>query len=211
MKETGSQGRTVIFVSHNLAAVKSLCNNAISLASGQIVRAGPVAAVVDEYLGQGYLNTSEQVWTDDALAPGNGNIKVHKIKVSARDSAASTLTIGMALQLEFVYALLLEEAFFYVGVHFKTVAGELVFVTAQPPRLVQKGVYSSICHIPGHLLNTGTYTLHIYFVRDGSNVLLEMENPLTFEVHDEERLEGSWMGDFPGAVRPKLNWDFSRV
>jgi lipopolysaccharide transport system ATP-binding protein len=211
MKETGSQGRTVIFVSHNLAAVKSLCNNAISLASGQIVRAGPVAAVVDEYLGQGYLNTSEQVWPDDATAPGNPSIKVHKIKVSARDSATSTLTIGMALQLEFVYSLLLEEASFYVGVHFKTVSGEIVFVSGQPPQKIRRGTYSSVCQIPGNLLNTGIYTLHIYFVRDGSNVLLEMESPVAFEIQDEPRLEGAWMGDIPGAVRPKLDWTLTRV
>jgi lipopolysaccharide transport system ATP-binding protein len=48
MKETGSQGRTVIFVSHNLAAVKTLCNTAISLSKGRVVNAGPVGIVVDD-------------------------------------------------------------------------------------------------------------------------------------------------------------------
>jgi lipopolysaccharide transport system ATP-binding protein len=210
MKETGSQGRTVIFVSHNLAAVKTLCNTAISLSKGRVVNAGPVGIVVDDYLGQGHQNTCEQMWPNDATAPGNTSIKVHKIKVSALDSAERTLTIGTALQLEFVYSLQLEEALFYVGVHFKTVSGELVFVSVQPPQTIRKGTYSSICQIPGDLLNTGTYTLHLYFVKDGSNVLLEMESPVTFEVQDEPRLEGAWMGDIPGAVRPKLDWTLTR-
>lgn len=211
MKETGSQGRTVIFVSHNLAAVKTLCNSAISLSKGRVVKAGPVGLVVDDYLGQGYRNTSECSWPDDASAPGNDNIRLHEIRVSAADESSGPLTISTPLNLHVVYSLFLQEASFYVGIHFKTIAGELIFVTTQQPRNVTKGRYSSICHVPGNLLNSGTYTLHLYLVRDGSNVLLELESALAFEIQDVPRPEGAWMGDYPGAVRPKLDWKFERV
>lgn len=211
MKETGSQGRTVIFVSHNLSAVKSLCDNAISLANGRITMRGKASHVVEEYLGRDLTNRSEQLWVDEAHAPGNDKIKVHKVKISSQSSEASALTIGTPLQIEFEYGLLLEEALFYVGLHFKTISGECIFVTGQAPQQVKKGTYSSICHIPGNLLNVGTYTVHVYFVRDGSTVLFEMENPITFEIHDEERVIGSWMGQYPGAVRPKLEWEFTRT
>ena len=211
MKETGSQGRTVIFVSHNLSAVKTLCNTAISLSNGHIVEAGPVGPVVDAYLGQGYRNTSECSWPDDPSAPGNAHIRLHEVKVSAPGADGQALTIGMPLELKIVYSLLIPEAAFYVGVHFKTVAGELIFVTTQPPQKITAGKYSSICHVPANLLNNGTYAALLYFVRDGSNVLLEYESPLAFEVQDIPRLEGAWMGEFPGAVRPKLEWDLKRL
>ena len=211
MKETGSQGRTVIFVSHNLAAVKSLCNSAISLSKGKIVRAGPVASVVDEYLGHGFRNTHELSWADDEPAPGNENVTVHKIMVSAQGNPQAALTVATALQVELSYSLLLDDVLFYASFHFRTISGECIFVSAQAPQQVRKGRYSSVCHIPANLLNTGTYTLHIYFVRDGNTVLFEMENPLVFEVQDDRRVANSWMGELPGAVRPKLQWDFSRV
>jgi len=211
MKETGSQGRTVIFVSHNLAAVKSLCNSAISLSKGKIVRAGPVASVVDEYLGHGFQNTHELSWADDEPAPGNENVTVHKIMVSAQGNPQAALTVATALQVELSYSLLLDDVLFYASFHFRTISGECIFVSAQAPQQVGKGRYISICHIPPNLLNTGTYTLHIYFVRDANIVLFEMENPLVFEIQDAQRVAGSWMGEYPGAVRPKLQWDFSRV
>jgi len=211
MKETGSQGRTVIFVSHNLAAVKSLCNSAISLSKGKIVRAGPVASVVDEYLGHGFQNTHELSWADDEPAPGNENVTVHKIMVSAQGNPQAALTVATALQVELSYSLLLDDVLFYASFHLRTISGECIFVSSQDPRQVGKGRYSSVCHIPPNLLNTGTYTLHIYFVRDGNTVLFEMENPLVFEVQDDRRVANSWMGELPGAVRPKLQWDFSRV
>ena len=211
MKETGSQGRTVIFVSHNLAAVRSLCNSAISLSKGKIVRAGSVASVVDEYLGHGFQNTNELAWADVEAAPGNANIRLHKLKVSVQSGLETTMTIATALRIDFEYSLLLDEALFYVGFHLRSISGECIFVTSQTPQTIQKGRYLSACHIPKNLLNTGIYTLHVYFVRDGNIVLFEMENPLVFEIHDEERITGAWMGEYPGAVRPKLQWDFSQA
>lgn len=211
MKDAGTSGRTVIFVSHNLAAVKTLCSSAIGLDKGKIVRSGPVSGVVEEYLSRDLRSTSEQVWEIEALAPGNENVRAHKVKVSAQNGDTTALTISTPLQLEFVYSLLLEEALFYVGFHFKTISGECIFVTGQIPRQVKKGMYSSICSIPGNLLNAGTYTVHVYFVRDGNSVLFEMENPVTFEIHDVARAIGSWMGEFPGAIRPKLDWEFSQI
>lgn len=210
MKETGSQGRTVIFVSHNLAAVRSLCNSAISLSKGKIVRAGPVASVVDEYLGHGFQNTNALTWADDEPA-GNENVKMHKVMVSAQGDPQAVMTVATAVQLELTYSLLLDDVLFYASFHLKTISGECIFVSAQAPQQVRHGRYTSVCHIPPNLLNTGTYTLHLYFVRDGNTVLFEMENPLVFEIHDEERLEGSWLGEYPGVVRPKLKWEFGTV
>lgn len=211
MESAGKEGRTVLFVSHNMAAIRSLCTTAISLADGQVVNEGRVAVVVEEYLNKGLQNNTEQSWPQLDLAPGNANIRLSALKVVVENLESDFFSIRTPLRIEFAYTLLLKEAFFYIGFHFKTLSGDCVFVTTSTPCLISAGTYRSICHIPGDLLNVGTYSIHVYFVRDGNVVLFELENPLVFEIHDVERERGAWVGDFPGVIRPRLAWDIEQV
>ena len=71
---------------------------------------------------------------------------------------------------------------------------------------IKGGTYKSTCSIPANLLNAGTYSIHLYFVRNGNDVLCEIADPISFKVHDDEREIGAWIGELPGPVRPKLNW-----
>jgi lipopolysaccharide transport system ATP-binding protein len=70
MGDVATAGRTVLFVSHNMAAVQSLCRTAFQLESGRIVRTGDSKKVVSEYLSGSGGNTSVMVWPDES-APGN--------------------------------------------------------------------------------------------------------------------------------------------
>ena len=94
--------------------------------------------------------------------------------------------------------------------HFLTISGECIFITGSTHKMVRPGVYKSTGYIPGDFLNTGIYTIRIYFVKDVTNALYEISDLLVFEVHDVER-ESGWLGEYPGAVRPKLKWDFESI
>jgi lipopolysaccharide transport system ATP-binding protein len=207
MEEAGREGRTILFVSHNMTAIRTLCIKAISLNEGQVSKVGSAVTVVNEYLTQGLNGKTEQVWHHIADAPGNESIRVSSLNIRSEANSSNRFTIRSPLQIEFTYMLSLQDSFFYIGFHLKTLAGECIFVTACPPRRSCSGSFRSICHIPSDLLNAGTYSIHVYFVKDGNNVLLEMENPLIFEVQDVEREEGAWLGNYPGAVRPNLKWE----
>lgn len=207
MGEVAKGGRTVLFVSHNMTAVQSLCKRAIWLNAGQLIRDGIASEVVSNYLQNGAQSIFQKVWVDADNTQGNQNIRIHAIRVIADEGA---FTIKTAIQLEFEYSLFLNNILFYIGVHVRTISGECAFVTASSPAVTSSGRYKTVCHIPGDLLNSGIYTLHVYYVRDGCNVLLEIENPVFFEVHDIERMEGAWIGAIPGTVRPLLKWDIAR-
>ena len=207
MQQAGGEGRTVLFVSHNMAAIRTLCTNVISMHRGKILNSGLATKVVEDYLGMGLSYQLEQSWPDFDTAPGSDQIRLSSLRVVSKENAASNLTIRKPFSIEFTYTLLHKETFFYIGFHFKTISGECIFVTASSPKKMSSGTYSSICNIPGNLLNDGIYTIHVYFVKDRNNVLLEIENSLTFEVYDIEREDGSWIGDFPGAVRPQFQWN----
>lgn len=69
IKDVASSGRTVLFVSHNMSAVKTLCSSAILLNSGRLVSIGPVESVMSEYLSAG-IAADDQVWRREGKTLG---------------------------------------------------------------------------------------------------------------------------------------------
>jgi lipopolysaccharide transport system ATP-binding protein len=210
MQEVGKEGRTVLFVSHNMQAIQTLCNRAVWINSGSIEKDGAVFSVVSTYLNKGFANIVEQHWPDKD-APGNENIRLKSVRLISGNGGLAPITVKTPFKIEFVFELLLSKAFFFLGVHLLTAMGERVFVTAALPKEIQQGIYKYTCNIPGDLLNNGAYTIETYFAKDSNVVLYRGENLLMFEVIEAEREEGSFLGELPGAVRPKLKWDAEQI
>src|SRR5204863_3032078 len=70
MQSVSSQGRTVLFVSHNMTAITSLCQRAVLLSQGMVQAIGPAPEMVARYVQQGLKGIGEVTWTDEN-APGN--------------------------------------------------------------------------------------------------------------------------------------------
>ena len=210
MQEVGKEGRTVLFVSHNMQAIQTLCNRAVWINSGSIEQDGDVFSVVSTYLNKGFANIVEQHWPFEE-APGNENIRLKSVRLISGNGGSAPITVKTPFKIEFVFELLLSKAFFFLGIHLLTSMGERVFVTASQPKEIQQGAYKYTCNIPGDLLNNGMYTIETYFAKDSNVVLYRGENLLMFEVIEAEREEGSFLGELPGAVRPKLKWDAEQI
>ncbi len=212
MNEIGRAGRTVLLVSHNMNVIQSLCGRAIWLDEGAVAFDGPARAAVIAYSEYRGKNIIAQSWEDAADPPGNESVRLLRARVvPAEESAGESLTVRTAFRVEFAYRLLEDIPVFNLVMHFRTVDGTTVFVTAADPRRISAGTYRSDCRIPGDLLNNGKYTMELIFGKDGNIVLYKAENPLVFEVHDAERSPGSFLGEIPGIVRPKLAWDTRTV
>jgi len=210
MDGISKEGRTVLFVSHNMQAIQTLCNRAVWINSGSIEQDGIVFSVVSTYLNKGFANIVEQHWPDEE-APGNENIRLKSVRLISGNDGLAPITVKTSFKIKFVFELLLPKAFFFLGIHLLTAMGERVFVTASLPKDIQQGVYKYTCNIPGNLLNNGRYTIDTYFAKDSNVVLYRGENLLMFEVIEAEREEGSFLGELPGAVRPKLKWDAEQI
>jgi len=210
MEQVGKEGRTVLFVSHNMQAIQTLCNRAVWINSGSIEQDGAVFSVVSTYLNKGFANIVERHWPDEE-APGNENIRLKSVRLISGNGGLAPITVRTPFKIEFVFELLLSKALFFLGIHLLASMGERVFVTASQPKEIQQGEYKYTCNIPGDLLNNGMYTIETYFVKDSNVVLYRAENLLMFEVIETEREEGSFLGELPGAVRPKLKWDAEQI
>lgn len=217
MDGISKEGRTVLFVSHNMQAIQAMCNRAILLSGGKVARQGNTQLVVYEYLtskqflpGDG-LATLDKIWDSPNETPGNENVKISRVRiVPDLDDFKGLITIKVPLRIEFYYSLSVPVESYAFAMHFRNISGELIFITGSTHENVKPGTYKSTGHIPGDFLNSGIYSMEIFFVKDISNVLFKIADLMVFEVHDVER-ESGWLGEFPGAVRPKLKWEFAPV
>jgi len=212
MGDVAKEGRTVLFVSHNMVAVQSLCSRVIWLHEGKIVEEGPAGQVVSSYLKTSFSNLTEQVWEDVATAPGNEMVRLHFACVRPIDGLPSDISIRTPFVLQFEYWNLVPETRLNLSLVFYNEQGVALFNTGpvlEPVwngRPFPRGLFLSICYVPGDLLNDGTHRVDLYVVKDQSRVIYHHENILCFEVHDDPGLRGPWYGKTMGTVRPLLEW-----
>lgn len=209
MGEVASQGRTVFFVSHNITAIKTLCSRAIWLDKGTVVNDGPAGSVTADYLCESAKVVLEQVWDDKASAPGNDQVKLHRISISAVGRETDELiTVKTPLRFRTCFWNGIAGAVLNFSVVLYNLEGNAIFNTVSHPQSCPAGLVWGSFEIPGGLLNDGTYMIRLLIVKDMSAALFDKTNLLVFEVHDTERA-GSWHGKWIGAVRPQFDWKLS--
>ncbi|MDH7480528.1 MAG: ABC transporter ATP-binding protein [Armatimonadota bacterium] len=211
MGEVTTSGRTVIFVSHNMAAVQSLCGRAIWLDHGRIAEIGEASKVVADYLQADATFLTEQVWDDISTAPGNDKVRICRACVRA-ENGGGQITVHTPFRLEFDYWNLEPDARIHLCLHIYNAQGVLVINPApvnEPVwhgRPFPVGLFRTICCIPGDLMNDNTYRVNLMVVKDGGKVIYTHEDILAFDIFDDPETRGEWRGKVEGVVRPKLDW-----
>jgi len=205
MQDVSRGGRTIIFVSHNMTALKRLCTRAVWLDGGQIVENGEAGEVVRCYLQRNTVANLQSLWEDERTAPGDDRVRLRSVRLLPQDDSSDHITVHTPLQIEFTYWNYVPDAVLNVSMILNNLEEVCAFATASDfaPRPV--GLIRHTLEIPGNLLNTGSYYVNMIIVKDTSVGLLFQNNVLAFEVAEGE-VVGNWYGQFPGAVRPKLKW-----
>jgi len=206
------EGRTVLFVSHNMTAVQSLCRGVICLHQGRIVDQGPTRETVSRYLNTNALST-EAVFPNIESAPGNEEVRFRKMSIRPVDGHAwDLITVRTPVVLEFEFWNLDPGAYLNVSVHVYNSDGIFIFNSGpvREPNWHGKpfptGLYKTTCSIPGDFLNTGLHRVHVFAVRNQNRVIFDIEDALVFDVADSTELRGPYHGEWLGAVRPDFDW-----
>lgn len=206
MKEISSgHGRTVLFVSHNMEAIKNLCSRAIFLENGTIRASGTPLEMVELYLSSGGDTNSACNWSYEE-APGNEWVKAKQISIEPVGEK-DFITVKTPIKISFDFWIEKNEVPTNLSLHLYAATGECVFnvITQLPVPVLNKGLYSSQCIIPANLLNTGNFFISMLVVRDTSIGMYNFENIINFTV-EEERDKMNFHGKFPGVIRPKLDF-----
>jgi lipopolysaccharide transport system ATP-binding protein len=206
MGDVAKEGRTVLFVSHNMTAVQRLCENALWLERGQIRDIGEANNVVSSYLQMGMYSVMEKLWDNPSNAPGNEKVRLRRVCVKPLNQVqGEPITVETALQLEFEFWNNLPGAALNFSIHLHTVEGTAVFAVASDCSPRPKGIVRGSFQIPPHFLNDGVYGVIIMIIQDRSLALYQLSDTLVFEVHDAGR-SGNWFGKWPGVVRPQFDF-----
>jgi lipopolysaccharide transport system ATP-binding protein len=208
MGEVSSEGRTILFVSHNMAAVKALCRKAVLIRDGTVAAFGMVADVADDYLLGTASGASAKEWRDPANAPGNESIRISYIRIVPPGDSAE-ITIDTGVQIEIGFENLLKNINLGCTVYVTNREGVLIFESGHrfsSDRDSRCGFYQLSGRIPGHLLNAGRYSLDVVFGKDQRYVLFRIDGVVSFEVENTATGRGSNMSIAPGVIRPLLSW-----
>jgi lipopolysaccharide transport system ATP-binding protein len=201
------EGRTVLLVSHNMLAVKNLCKRAVWLESGQLKADGPAGRVVSNYLQSNTVVYGEQRWPEWSTAPGNDQVRLHRLHVRPHNASPDApITMKTPIDIEIEFWNLQPEAHLHLTLHIITEDSITAFTTGSDDRTLSKGLYRSVCHIPGNLLNQGNYEVKLLVIKDLSRLIYIQDEALSFEVLDMREQEYGYFEKEDGVVAPQLEW-----
>ncbi|MCJ7715458.1 MAG: ABC transporter ATP-binding protein [Anaerolineales bacterium] len=213
MEEVSKAGRTVLFVSHNMGAVRSLCTRGLLLENGTLVKDGDVDQVINEYLSNKDVSTAGQLSWSDAEAPQDKDLVLRGIELySEKGEVRTAYQIDEGFNIHVHYEIKEEIKNLRLYLRLKTTMGETVFATYEDATIREgvnrkPGMYTAICKIPPNLLNNLTYRIYIGFDSPGYKVLIPGKEYLEVDIIDTSDGYRYSKEAFDGPIRPVVNWE----
>ncbi len=220
MSDVAKQGRTVLFVSHNMSAILRLTEEAILLDKGKLVLRAPTQEAVDHYMSTGYAQTGQRIWEGDEIPESASPfrplaLRLYNQKGHIVDTVRSTepVTINVEYQLKAPITGL------RVGLYLMTTRGEYVFTSfdTDHPEMYERysvrpeGHFTSSCTLPPNFLNEGRYVLGINASSFRVKRYFQDEQALTFTVDVSGAPGMQWPENRLGPVRPALEWSIEAL
>jgi lipopolysaccharide transport system ATP-binding protein len=214
MEEVSTQqGRTILFVSHHMAAVKKLCRRAILLDNGCVEAIGDATSITERYLTEGLKSRTEKTWL--AGSKGDSPIELLRAAVYAEDQtpdAPIKTSDPIVVEIDFVNHLnersidVTFDIFDSTGVHLTHFG-----MVCRDEGGLHAGKFRTRGVIPGNLLNTKQYIVSVQFGLDQSEVLRAEKDILCFEVVDDIKSRGRNYSKLPGIIHPICDWTTSEL
>jgi homopolymeric O-antigen transport system ATP-binding protein len=220
MNDVAQEGRTVLFVSHNMSAILRLTQEAIVLKKGQLIKRAPTPEAVDYYLASGQAQSGERVWEADEIPSTSAPFKPIALRLKDRTGkVVDTVRSTEPVTVEWEYQLDAPVTGLRVGMYLSTMRGEYVFTAFDTDDAKQyeqfgarqPGRYMSCCHIPADFFNEGRYSLGVNASSFGVRRYFMDENALSFNVDISGAPGTQWPEVRQGPVRPRLDWKIEKI
>ena len=214
MGEVAQSGRTVILVSHNMAAVARRCTRAVWLDKGQLHMEGDADQVIAAYLASGTNGIGELTFSEDLnQRPGTEYIRLGAVRVrSHKGTVTNTLDLRFPFSVEMEYRILRPAANLRLGLRIIANDGTVIFSTrdlddGNEVQVRNPGDYISRCSIPGNFLDYGDY-----FVSFGADVPksrnhFALDQALAFRIEPTGGAGGHVADGRSGLLRIQLPWE----
>ena len=213
MGDIARGGRTVLFVSHNMQAVRSLCTHAIELDAGKVANEGEVGTVVDTYLRQDMDKDCDGFWRPTAPL-GDDAARLVSVRLLRGDGRTTGQFLSSEqVGVEMVVDVGTESQALCIGFDLGAGGGGIVFRTYQtdaaiedwPP--LEQGRNRLSCAIPAGLLNQGRYRLMPRLSLHNTRWIVHEDSSVVFDVvGDHAKSPYAWFVR-PGLVAPVIQWE----
>ncbi len=215
MSDVAQQGRTVLFVSHNMSAILRLTEETIVLEKGHLVKRSPTQEAVDYYLSSGLANQGERVWSTDEVPADSKPFTPIALRLKdSQGKVVDTLRSTDAASVEFEYRLSDQVSGLRIGLYFQSTRGEFIFTTfdTDQPAVFEKfsaraaGRYISKCLLPADLFNEGRFSIGVNASSYRIKRYFQDEQALSFSVDATGAPGMQWIENRLGPFRPRLDW-----
>ena len=205
-----TDGRTVLFVSHNMAAVKSLCTRCISLENGTINCVGNVEKVLANYLSGDSETLNIKRFSSEYE---NKDFKLQEISISRKGKPNEEPLIE-SKEIELLTIIDFKKkpaSSYHITYHLYNEMGEAMFSFSNTDEelVLKNGVNNVKCLFPASFFQSGQYFLSLFIIKDKREAIFVEKDIMAFTVVNGGRELGVYMGREPGYIRPQFKWTFN--
>ena len=216
MSDVASQGRTVLFVSHNMSAIMRLTEQTVVLERGKVAIQAPTAEAVDYYLSQGFSQEGQHEWHSDEFDVDPAPFHPIRISVLSESGHVSdTIRSTEKFHVEFEYSLDEDITGLRVGIYVISTRGEFILTSFDVDdqekfntfSTRKAGTYVSRCTVPADFLNEGRFVIGVNASIFKIRTYFHDEQALVFNVNGTGAPGTQWPEPRTGLIRPRLNWE----
>ncbi|MCD6576487.1 MAG: ABC transporter ATP-binding protein [Anaerolineaceae bacterium] len=219
MNDVAKQGRTVLFVSHNMSAILRLTKMTLVIDKGKLILQAPTAEAVDFYLSSGLTQEGKRVWRTEEINKKSRFTPCYVQVLDQNGSISETIRSTEPFFIELEYHVQKPIKGLRVGVYLTTSHGEFVFTSfdTDDPGEFEKfsvrksGLYRSRVCVPANLLNGGRYILGINASAYRIKTYFHDEQVLAFNVDPSGAPGTQWPESRLGSIRPALEWEIKKI
>ncbi len=220
MSDVAQEGRTVLFVSHNMSAVLRLTEESLVIEKGKLAMRAPTSEAVDYYLSRGFSLEGQRIWHSDEIPADAHPFQPVAIRVKNMEgTVVDTVRSIQPATIELEYNIQTPITGMRVGIYLISTRGEYIFTSFDTDDAEkyekyttrQPGTYRSSCVIPADTLNEGRYVIGVNASAYRIKRYFQDEQALTFNVDAAGAPGMQWPESRLGSYRPRLNWEIERV
>lgn len=200
------EGRTVLFVSHNMAAVKSLCTRGIILEHGKVAFEGEIENAVSYYLGGNAETMNSRTFGNEYDFPVFKLIEI-SLKNYGRNSDDVLRENELIILNTKLNIKINDPERYHITYHLNNEMGEAMFSFSNAGSFsLKNGINDITCNFPISFFQSGQYFLSLFIVEDSKQPIFIESDVVAFTVVDAGRELGTYMGREPGYIRPQFEW-----
>jgi lipopolysaccharide transport system ATP-binding protein len=219
MGEVASEhGRTVFFVSHNMGAVRALCEEAILISDGRVTMTGKPGDVISQYLADSIPMDSDhggEIWWERADAPQGEDAALRGVRMlNCHGQPRSTFEADKPFSIELHYEVLLRLRGARFIIMFLTQEGEVAFTATDhiyQSETQLPGTYKTTCFIPGGIFNRRNYIVQVHCDIPGERTIIHGYDCLNFVVDGAGNQSSSFPEAWPGVLCPRIEWKIEEI